>query len=107
MNAFIICIIVISVVQLFACHFSLWWIIALIARLLFCLRIIGATFKVKNLCIVEGVSFACMFVWHMVFSKGSIPWLRLGLFLLFSALSCLFMFLDDLLYVYVIEDDDD
>lgn len=107
MNIFIALIILVSVVQLFACHISLWWFIAVIARLLFSLRIIGATFKVKKLCIVEGVAFACMLVFHMVFSKGSIPWLRLLLFLVLSAISCLCMFLDDLLYVYVVEDDED
>lgn len=107
MNVFILLILAISVIQLISCHISLWWAIAVIARLLFSLRIIGATFKVKKLCVVEGIAFACMFVFHMVFSKGSIPWLRLLLFLVMSAASCACMLLDDLLYVYVVEDDDD
>ena len=107
MNIFIALIMIISIVQLVACKLSLWWFVAVIVRTLFCLRIIGATFKVKKLCVVEGVAFACMLVWNMIFSKGSLPWLRLALFLLFSGLSCLLMFLDDLLYVYVIEDDEE
>lgn len=106
MNACIVLMIIDTIAQLVACKISLWWVIALIARILFCLRIIGATFKVKNLCIVECVAFCAMLVFHMVFSKGSIPWVRLGLFLLFSAISCALMWFDDLMYVYVIEDDD-
>ena len=48
MSWIIILLIVDTVIQLFACHFTLWWIIAIIARILFCLRIVGATIKVKN-----------------------------------------------------------
>ena len=107
MNVCIALMLVVTVAQSFLCHISLWWFIALIARLLFCLRLVGATFKVKNLLIVEGVAFACMLVFHMVFSKGSIPWGRIGLFLLFSAVSCLLMLFDDFMYVYVVEDDED
>lgn len=107
MNVFIILIIILTIAQLFACHFTFWWIIALVARFLFCLRIVGATFKVKTLCIIEAVAFACMLVFNMVFAKDNIPWLRLALFLLLSGLSCFFMYLDDLLYVYVTEDDEE
>lgn len=95
-----------TVLQLFVCHISLWWLIALVARVLFCLRIVGATFKVKNLAIIEIVAFASMLLFNMLFNKGSMPWLRLLLFAFFSGVSCLLMFLDDILYVYVIEDDE-
>lgn len=107
MNWIIVLLIVDTVIQLFACHFNLWWIIAVIARFLFCLRIVGATIKVKTLTILEIVAFACMLVFNMVFAKGSLPVLRLLLFAFFSGISCLLMFLDDMLYVYVIEDDED
>ena len=107
MNIFIILIAVLTIIQLLACHFSLWWILAVLARVLFSLRVVGATFKVKKLAILEGVSWACMLVFNMVFSKDNLPWVRLLVFALMSALCVFLMFLDDILYVYVTEDDDD
>lgn len=107
MNAIIICIIVATVLQVIVCHFSLWWIIALVARVLFCLRIVGATFKVKHLAIIEGVAIAAMTLFNMLFKKGAVPWGRIGLFVLFSGICLFLMFLDDFLYVYVIEDEED
>lgn len=107
MNAIIIVVIITTILQLLFCHFSLWWIIALIARVLFSLRIVGATFKVKHLAVVEGVAFICMLLFNMLFKKGAVPWGRLGLFLLFSAIAVGVMFLDDILYVYVIDDDEE
>lgn len=107
MNVFIIIIAVLTVIQLFTCHFSLWWILAVIARVMFSLRVVGATFKVKKLAILEGVAWACMIVFHMVFSKGNLPWIRLLVFAVLSVLCVLLMFLDDILYVYVTEDDED
>ena len=107
MNLIIILLTLLTIVQLIVCHFSLWWIIVLICRCLFAMRIVGATFKVKKLVIGEGVAFASMLVWNMLFAKGHLPWARIGLFLLFTAISAVLMFIDDIFYVYVIEDDDD
>ena len=107
MNAIIVIVIIITLLQLIYCHFSLWWIISLIARVWFSLRIIGATFKVKTLVIIEGVSFACMVLFNMLFHKGAVPWGRIGLYLVFSLASAAAMYLDDLLYVYVIDDDEE
>ena len=107
MSWIIILLIIDTVLQLILCHFSLWWIIALIVRLLFCLRIVGATLKVKNLAIGEIVAFACMLLFNMLFAKNALPILRLLMFAFFSGISCLLMFLDDILYVYVTEDDED
>lgn len=107
MNAIIIAIIVFTILQVVVCKFSLWWLIALVCRLLFACRIVGATIKVKNLCIGEAVAFGAMFIFNMMFSGDSFPWLKLFLFLLMSAICCFLMFLDDILYVYVIEDDED
>ena len=106
MNVIIFSILVVTVLQLIICHFSLWWLIVLICRLLFMCRIIGATFKVKNLAIGEGVAIAAMLIFDMLFAKG-MPWLRILFFILFSLISVGLMFLDDILYVYTIEDVDD
>ena len=43
----------------------------------------------------------------MLFKKGAVPWLRIGLFAVISLICVGLMFLDDLLYVYVIEDEED
>ena len=107
MNIIIALLIVATVAQAVVCHVTLWWFIALICRLLFCCRIIGATFKVKKLAIGEGVAFGAMVVWNMLFSGDGMPWLRILLFLLFSLVSVDLMILNDILYVYVIEDDDE
>ena len=107
MNVIIISIIVLTLAQVIICHFSLWWFIALIARIMFSLRIIGATFKVKHLAIVEGVALAICLLYNMLFRKGAVPWLRIGLFAVISLICVGLMFLDDLLYVYVIEDEED
>lgn len=107
MTVLIIVLAVLSVLQLIVCHFSLWWIMVLIARVLFSFRRIGATFKVKGLCILEGVAWACMIVFNMIFAKGHIPWFRILFFFVFSLISCGVMFFDDLYAVYVVEDDVD
>ena len=107
MNAIIILILVVTVLQLVVCKFSLWWLIAFICRMLFTLRIVGATFKVKTLAIGEAIAFASMLLWNMLFHKGNVPWGHLGLFALLSGLVCFLMFIDELFYVYIIEDDDD
>lgn len=98
---------VITVVELFVCHFHLWWVLALIARLLFCLRLVGATFKIKRLIVTEGVAWACMLVWNMLFAKGNMPWLRILLFLGFAVISTIVMIVDDMLATYVTRDAED
>ena len=93
-----------TVIELFVCHFTLWWFLALIARLLYSLRVIGATFKVKRLAITEAISFACMLLWNMLFSKDNMPWARLLMFLVFGIISCLTMLIDDFYFVHVTMD---
>lgn len=107
MSAIIFLLILTTIAQTFFCHFSLWIIIIIIDRLLFACRIVGATFKVKSLAIAECVAFGAMVLFNMMFSGDDFPWLRVLLFLLFSAISILLMFIDDVFYVYVIEDDDE
>ena len=107
MNAIIVILIIDTVAQLLLCKFSLWWIISLACRLLFCCRIIGATFKVKRLAIGEAIAFGSMLLFNMLFAKDGMPWLRIGLYLLFSLIAVGLEYLDDILYVYVIEDEED
>lgn len=107
MNIIIALILIVTVGEVFVCHFTLWWLLALISRILFSLRIIGATIKIKTLCILEVIALASMLLFNMIFAKGHIPWLRIGLFALCMIICCGLMFIDDLLYVYVIEDEED
>lgn len=107
MNAIIVLLIIDTIAQLLVCKFSLWWIISLVCRLLFCCRIVGATFKVKSLSIGEVVAFASMLLFNMLFAKSGMPWLRIGFNLLFSGIAIVLMYLDDILYVYVIEDEEE
>ncbi len=107
MSVIIALVIIDTIIQLIVCHFSLWWIISLICRVVFCLRVIGATFKIKSLAIGEGVAFAMMLVFHAVFSKDNMPWLRIGLYLLMSLIALGLEALDNIMYVYDVEDYDE
>lgn len=104
MNIIMFLVIALTGVQLWVCHFSLWWLICFVSRLLFCVRIIGVLFDVKKLTTAEGVSLGCMLIWNMMFSGSNFPWLRLLLQLIISASVIGLMFLDHCLYVYVVED---
>ena len=98
---------ILTVVQLIVCHFSLWWLIALICRGAFCLRIIGATFKVRSFAIGEGVAFALMLLFYALFKKDAIPWVRIGIYALLTLSVLGLELLDGFLYVYTVEDDDE
>lgn len=98
---------VLTLIEMFVCHFTLWWVIAVIARLLFSLRLVGAVFKVKSLAITEGIAFGCMLVWNMLFAKDDMPWIRILLFLGFGLLCVGIMFIDDMTQVYVSIDEEE
>lgn len=100
-------IILITILELLVCHFTLWWLIAVVARFLFCLRLVGATFKIKKLAITEGVALGCMVVFNMVFAKDHVPWLRILCFALFGAICLGIMFFDDLTEVYTSVDEEE
>lgn len=107
MSVIIFLLILDTVIQLLVCKVSLWWILCLIGRGLFCCRAIGATFKVKSLCKVEIVAVAMMLLFHIIFKGSGFPWFKFLFFILFSAIACLLMFLDEWLYMYTIEDVED
>lgn len=104
MSAIIILVIIATLAQVILCHFSLWWIIAVICRVAFCMRVIGALFKVRSLAIGEGVAVALMVVYNMVVHKGALPWGRMGIFLLISLIVLGLELLDTYMYVYDVED---
>lgn len=104
MSVIIVLLIIDTIIQLLVCKFSLWWLICLICRALFCCRIIGATFKVKTLFKGEIVAVASMLLFHIIFKGNGFPWIRFLLFIVFTIVACFLEFLDDALYVYSVED---
>lgn len=107
MSVIIVMLILVTIGQVLVCHFSLWWIISIVARIMFCCRVIGATFKFKKIRNIEIAAFVCMFVFNLIFSKNGMPWVRLLLYILFSGAAVLLEWLDDRLYVYVVENEED
>lgn len=97
----------VTVIELFVCHFTLWWVIALVARVMFTLRLVGAIFKIKTLAIIEAIALGCMFIWNMLFAKDEFPWFRLIMFALFGLICVGIMFIDDLTEVYTSVDEED
>ena len=104
MNTIILLLIVDTLVQLLTCHFSLWWLICLICRVLFFTRLIGATIPIKKLAIGEGVAFGSMLLFNILFHGSNIPWLHILLFALFTLIALGLEYLDTRLYLYIIED---
>lgn len=104
MSVIIALVIIATVLQVIVCHFSLWWIIALICRIAFSMRVIGALFKLKSLIIGEGVAAALMFIYNMVMHKGEMPWARMGIYMLITLIVIGLEALDTVMYVYDIED---
>lgn len=107
MNAIMFFVMFFTVVQFFVCKFSLWWIIAVIIRLLFLARIMGVTINVKKLAIAEGVVFGIRVLYNLVMHSKAIPWISLGFNLVFILVIIGLEFLDTILYVYLIEDEED
>ncbi len=107
MNAIIVLMLLDTIAQLYFCHFSLWWLLSLLCRLVFCLRILGVTVKVKKLAVAEALVCGAMLLFDSLFHKGGIPWLHILIYLVFSLVSVGLQYLDDLLYVYVVEDLDE
>lgn len=105
MNLVFISIILATVAQRLILGFSWLMIISYIGRIIFLTRIIGAVVNYKVSCVFEGVHVA--FILLGVIMNG-IPqdWPHV----LIDVLLCLFvaalMFIDNSLYLYVVEDDD-
>lgn len=107
MSVLIILIILISILQLILCKFSLWFIIGVICRLLFSMRCMGIIFKARPLMIGEGVSVGLMVLFYMLFKKDAFPWIRCLEYAGTTILVILFEVIDGLLYVYEVVDEDD
>lgn len=104
-----ISVLLLTVLQFILCHGLRWLfisvILTLIARIMFMGRAIGAIVKVKNICILEGFSVGILVLINIL-SKHQTDWLKLLLFIIFTGLCCLIMFIDDALFLYVTEDEE-
>lgn len=98
---------IVTIAELILTKFSLWFVIACIARLMFSMRFFGAMFRPKHIFTFEGIAIACKLVWNMTMHKGSIDWVNFGIFVLCAIISILVVIYDNAKYVYTTEDDDD
>ena len=103
----LIIIIVTTIIELFVCHISLWLLIAMIGRALFSLRMVGAMFKQKTLYIFEGVAIVGKILWAITLGQNNFRWSNMLLFIFFAAVCIVTEFIDDMLYVYTTDEDED
>ena len=103
--------IIVAILQTIFCGFSFWIIIDYVAVTLFCLRMVGATFRVKVLCIVELVPLALWLLWTFMFGGWEEVWVKMIIFLVANLITCGIMIYEDVFYVItekeVKRDDDD
>ena len=92
-----------SLAQLLLCGFSLYWLIAIIGRILFMLRFVGANFTLST---IRGFEVASLFVMcvGILFTKTGVDWSSKFIFCLCSLISYVTMLIDDKLFLYVTED---
>lgn len=107
MSAIIVLIILTTLCQLWFCGFSLWFFIGVICRVIFSLRCFGIIVKTRPILIGEAVAASFMLIWYFLFHKDAIPWITLLLNIVFAAMIAFFEWLDGMLYVYEIVDEDD
>ena len=96
--------IVITIIKSIICGFSFWLLIDIVAVVLFCLRSIGATFKVKVLCILHGVSLGIWLLWCFMFGGWHV-WPKMIVYLICNLIICGIMLYEDIVYVIVEKDE--
>ena len=107
MSVIIVFIILATIGQVVVCGFSLWFVIGLICRLLFGLRGIGVIFKTRPIFVGECVALATMLLWYLLFHKDAVPWLTVLFNFLFVGFTIFLEWLDGILYVYEVIDEDE
>ena len=91
---------VLTFIKLIICKFSFWICIDIVAVVLFCLRSVGATFKIKVLCILHGVSLGLWLLWTFMFG-GWEKWPYMLAYLVINLIICGIMIYEDIAYVIV------
>lgn len=107
MNWVFISILLVTVFQWLFTHSMSWFflsfLVSLISRGLFLSRMIGASISASVLIKVELASIVLLLVCSVVGKSKDI--LDIIIYILLSIVSCLFMFIDDKFYLYIVEDD--
>ena len=97
--------IIVTVLQTVLCGFSFWVFVDYIPVLLFCLRCVGATFKIKALCIVEALPLGLWVMWDFMFGGFDQDWPRMLIFLGCVAVVIGIMVYENIFYVIVEKDE--
>lgn len=108
MNWVFISIIAVTVLQLIATKGIKWafisYLVMLIVRVMFLLRMQGIVFKTKPLWITEAFIVGMQFVLCTLF-KDTANWLAFALYIVFTLIVIAIEFIDDKFYIYTVEDD--
>ena len=99
-----ISVIILTISKAVICGFSFWLLVDIVATGLFCLRMVGATFKIKILCILHGVSLGMWLLWVFMFG-GWERWPFMLVYLVINVIICGIMFYEELTYVIVEKDE--
>jgi hypothetical protein len=83
---------------------SLAVLAAIVGRIVFLARTLGAVVSVKVSIGFEVAGAFLLVVW-LVFTKSPINWIEVLLFLIFSVASVLLQLFDDRLYLYIIDEE--
>lgn len=96
--------IILLVLKYVFCGFSFWILTDSVAVLLFVLRAVGATFKIKVLAILHGVSIAIWLLWTFMFGGWEL-WPKMLIYLGLSVVTCAIMLYEDFAFVIVEKDE--
>lgn len=107
MTGILITIATVTVSQLLLCGFSFWWLLAFIARTMFSMRAIGALIKIEYTYILEGIAIAIMLLWKAMYHSKGWDIKEIIITLAAAVICCTIVTIDNILYVYVVEDEED
>lgn len=96
--------IAITILKFILCGFSFWICIDIVAVVLFCLRMVGATFKINVLCILHGVSLGIWLLWTFMFGGWEL-WPKMIIYLVCNLAICGVMIYENVAYVIVEKDE--
>ena len=93
--------IVITILQIIFGGVSFWTLFEIIPVGLFCLRLAGATFKIKILCILEALPLVLWLIWDFMWGGWEYDWPHMIVFLVCAGLVCGIMIYENFFYMIV------
>lgn len=106
MSLVFISLIGVTVLQVVVCGFTFQLIFSLVARVLFLMRMLGSVIPIKVSLALEGVDLFFVIL-PVIMNAGTDDWVGLLLTLLFCAGAALLYIIDNAMFLYVVEDDDE